>query len=235
MKIYNFAVEVYDSPGSRIGCRRSCGQHERELISHEVISQLLFSTAHPLNSCNTTFFLASRINKTRVECCCWSCCWTCFCIFYKKKREKSGWCSLCATPRRVRHVYVPVLVWLFFSFVKMRDHHTRGWTDYFHDITYTKWGFLLGVGGWEEDWQEARGARAEWHPRWKWWIINKGKGTMFLIRLRLTQQQSAPLLQLNCGPGVYITGKGRSVFQKWHLSSSHRLFFRFNPWCAAGL
>lgn len=43
MKIYNFAMEVYDSRGSGIGCWRSCGQQEWELISHEVILQLLFS------------------------------------------------------------------------------------------------------------------------------------------------------------------------------------------------
>lgn len=48
MKIYNFAVEVYDSPGAGIGRWRSCGQQEWELISHEVILQLLFSTAHSL-------------------------------------------------------------------------------------------------------------------------------------------------------------------------------------------
>lgn len=42
MKIYNFAVEVYDSPGAGIGRWRSCGQQEWELISHEVILQLLF-------------------------------------------------------------------------------------------------------------------------------------------------------------------------------------------------
>lgn len=55
MKIYNFAMEVYDSPGSGIGCCRSCEQQEWELISHEVILQLLFSTAHSLNTSNTTF------------------------------------------------------------------------------------------------------------------------------------------------------------------------------------
>jgi len=69
MKIYNFALEVYDSPSSRIGCWRSCGQQQWELISHEVILQLLFSTARSLNSCNTSFFLAFRISNTRVECC----------------------------------------------------------------------------------------------------------------------------------------------------------------------
>lgn len=59
MKIYNFAMEVYDSPGSGIGSWRSCGQQEWELISHEVILQLLFSSAHSLNTSNTTFFLGS--------------------------------------------------------------------------------------------------------------------------------------------------------------------------------
>lgn len=58
MKIYNFAGEVYDSPGARIGRLRSCGQQEWELISHEVILQLLFSGAQSLNSCNTNLFLA---------------------------------------------------------------------------------------------------------------------------------------------------------------------------------
>lgn len=53
MKIYNFAREVYDSRGSGIGCWRSCGQQEWELISHEVILQLLFSSAHSLNTSNT--------------------------------------------------------------------------------------------------------------------------------------------------------------------------------------
>lgn len=55
MKIYNFAMEVYDSPGSGIGCWRSCGQQEWELISHEVLLQLLFSSAHSLNCSNTSF------------------------------------------------------------------------------------------------------------------------------------------------------------------------------------
>lgn len=59
MKIYNFAMEVYDSPGSRIGCCGSCEQQEWELISHEVLLQLLFSTAHPLNTSNTSFFLGA--------------------------------------------------------------------------------------------------------------------------------------------------------------------------------
>lgn len=57
IKIYNFAVEVYDSPGFGIGCWRSCGQQEWELISHEVILQLLFSCAHSLNTSNTSFSL----------------------------------------------------------------------------------------------------------------------------------------------------------------------------------
>lgn len=62
MKIYNFAMEVYDALGSRIGRWRSCGQQQWELISHEVISQLLFSTAHSLNSRYTNlFFLAPRM------------------------------------------------------------------------------------------------------------------------------------------------------------------------------
>lgn len=70
MKIYNFAMEVYDSPGSWIGRWRSCGQQEWELISHEVILQLLFSTAHSLNTGNTTFFLALCLCNTRTQCCC---------------------------------------------------------------------------------------------------------------------------------------------------------------------
>lgn len=57
IKIYNFAMEVYDSPGFGIGCWRSCGQQEWELISHEVILQLLFSCAHSLNTSNTSFSL----------------------------------------------------------------------------------------------------------------------------------------------------------------------------------
>lgn len=75
MKIYNFAMEVYDSPGSGIGRWRSCGQQEWELISHEVILQLLFSSAHSLNTTNTNLFLALCIRFTRTRCCCG--CWTC--------------------------------------------------------------------------------------------------------------------------------------------------------------
>lgn len=62
-------MEVYDSPGFGIGCWRSCGQQEWELISHEVILQLLFSCAHSLNTSNTSFSLlfvhALRV-RTRV-------------------------------------------------------------------------------------------------------------------------------------------------------------------------
>lgn len=71
MKIYNFAMEVYDSRGSGIGRWRSCGQQEWELISHEVILQLLFSTAHSLNTSNTTFswlfVYALRVRSVVVE------------------------------------------------------------------------------------------------------------------------------------------------------------------------
>lgn len=66
IKIYNFAMEVYDSPGFGIGCWRSCGQQERELISHEVILQLLFSCAHSLNTSNTSFSLLF-VNALRVH------------------------------------------------------------------------------------------------------------------------------------------------------------------------
>ncbi len=70
MKIYNFAVEVYDSPGSGIGCWRSCVQQEWELISHEVILQLLFSTAHHLTLVTTfswLFVYALRVRCVVVE------------------------------------------------------------------------------------------------------------------------------------------------------------------------
>lgn len=71
IKIYNFAMEVYDSPGFGIGCWRSCGQQEWELISHEVILQLLFSCAHSLNTSNTSFSLLFVYALRARSCCSW--------------------------------------------------------------------------------------------------------------------------------------------------------------------
>lgn len=132
MKIYNFAVEVYDSPGSGIGRWRSCGRQERELISHEVILQLLFSNAPSLNTSNTTFswlfvcalvllwLLYVRNSHTHTH------------PPSKKTKQQQQWAM--EPPRAM-------LMWLF-MLVKMRDHHTPGWWDYFREITWTKWGNL---------------------------------------------------------------------------------------------
>lgn len=121
IKFYNFAVEVYDSPGFGIGCRRSCGQQEWELISHEVILQLLFSCARSLNTSNTSFsllfvydyantFLFSGAARASFS-----------------KEEKSGrWFPLRVRARRVNDASM---------FVKMRDQHTPGWWDYSAKIT----------------------------------------------------------------------------------------------------
>lgn len=124
IKIYNFAMEVYDSPGFRIGCWRSCGQQEWELISHEVILQLLFSCAHSLNTSNTSFSLlfvyALRVHmlvlgrRTRA-------------IF----QRGNMWAIESLVPSaRVRHGNGGSCM-----FVKMRDQHTPGWWDYFPEIT----------------------------------------------------------------------------------------------------
>lgn len=175
-------MEVYDSPGSGIGCCGSCGQQEWELISHEVILQLLFSTAHPLNTSNTTFFLGALYMQHACAASLWDA-GRCACVFLQKKHGRQ---SFCATPRSV----CAMLMWLYVCscmFVEMRDEHTPGcWWDYF------SWNHLNKVGTFwgETDWGEARGASAEWHPHWKWWIINKGKGTMFLISQRLSQSSA---------------------------------------------
>lgn len=111
MKIYNFAMEVYDSPGSGIGRWRSCGQQEWELISHEVILQLLFSSAHSLNTTNTNLFLALCIRITRTRCCCG--CWTCVISPppTQKNKKQSGRWSLRAMPWLcARHANVALYV-----------------------------------------------------------------------------------------------------------------------------
>lgn len=135
MKIYNFAVEVYDSPGSRIGCWRSCGQQEWELISHEVILQPLFSSSHSLNSSNTSFswlfVYALRVRAVVVGCCARV-------ILPKKKKWATAWRVAFAC---VRHVNDDC-----YMFVKMSDHHTPGRWDYFPQITWTKWGRGLRGG-----------------------------------------------------------------------------------------
>lgn len=125
-------MEVYDSPGSGIGCWRSCGLQEWELISHEVILQLLFSTAHSLNPSNTTFS--------------WLFAYA-YCIYivvvvrnwppYVRNFPKVGdgasarCLSVCA-----------ILMCCSYMFLKMRNHDTHGRWDYFHEITWTKWGNL---------------------------------------------------------------------------------------------
>ena len=48
--------------------------------------QLLFSTAHPLNSCNTTFFSEPLLTTRAWKCCRSSCSCTCA----KKKKKKVG-------------------------------------------------------------------------------------------------------------------------------------------------
>lgn len=127
IKIYNFAMEVYDSPGFGIGCWRSCGRQEWELISHEVILQLLFSCAHSLNTSNTSFSLlfvhALRV-RTRVlgrHTCA---------IFQRGEKKKDLWAMERLVPSaRVRRVNGDSRV-----FLKMRDQHTPGWRDYFPEI-----------------------------------------------------------------------------------------------------
>lgn len=151
IKIYNFAMEVYDSPGFGIGCWRSCGQQEWELISHEVILQLLFSCAHSLNTTNTSFSLlfvyALRVRTLvlgRRTCV----------IFQRRKKVGDGEPrSLCPCAPAMSMMTV---------FVKMRDQHTPGWWDYFPENHLSKLGEI-----WGQDREEARGAGAEWHPRWE--------------------------------------------------------------------
>lgn len=59
MKIYNFAGEVYDSAGMRIGRRRSCGHGGMgTYFPWGYIAAAVFGVAHSLNSCNTNPFLA---------------------------------------------------------------------------------------------------------------------------------------------------------------------------------
>lgn len=103
MKIYNFAVEVYDSPGSRIGCWRSCGQQEWELISHEVILQPLFSSAHSLNSSNTSFswlfVYTLRVRAVVVGCCARV-------ILPKTKKWATAWRVAFACVRHVNDCYM---------------------------------------------------------------------------------------------------------------------------------
>lgn len=60
MKIYNFAGEVYDSAGLRIGRRRSCGHGGMgTYFPWGYIAAAVFGVAHSLNSCYTNPFLAS--------------------------------------------------------------------------------------------------------------------------------------------------------------------------------
>lgn len=196
MKIYNFAMEVYDSPGSGIGRCRSCGQQEWELISHEVILQLLFFPPLIHLTLVTQPFLGSFVYAIRVcprvVLCCEEAGSQCTCvIFFPPKVDDGSLCAMC-----VRHVNVTVAIcsWKW----RGSAHCTPGW---WWDLL--SWNHLSKVGnflkGVEKGPDERKREELERsaHPHWKWWIINKGKGTMFLIYQRLTLSTSAPL-QLCC-------------------------------------
>jgi hypothetical protein len=59
MKIYNFAKATLRRAGLRDWRSRVMWPPEWELISHEVILQLLFSTAHSVIGCNVFLALSS--------------------------------------------------------------------------------------------------------------------------------------------------------------------------------
>lgn len=142
MKIYNFAVEVYDSPGAGIGRWRSCGQQEWELISHEVILQLLFFPPLIHLTVVTQPYSWLFVYATRSVCLLWGV-WggekagPLFVRKPKKKRKRK-----CAMEEPSAPMPSPVramLMWLHlccYMCVKMRNHHhTPGWWDYFQEIT----------------------------------------------------------------------------------------------------
>lgn len=131
MKIYNFAGEVYDSPGSGIGCWRSCGQQEWELISHEVILQLLFSSAHSLNTSNTNLFLALCKCITRTQPCFG--CWTCL---ISPPRKKTGTEASARCPDCARHVNVAL-------YVRENEGSSHSWM-----VGLLWWNHLNKVGNW---------------------------------------------------------------------------------------
>lgn len=165
IKIYNFAMEVYDSPGFGIGCWRSCGQQEWELISHEVILQRLFSCAHSLNSSNTRFSLlfvyVSRVRILVLG--------RRTCVIFQ--RTSGRWRA--SLPLPVRAMSMMTLCSWKWGINTLLDG----------GITFLKSPEQTG-GIWGQDWKEARGASAEWRPRCGWWIINKGKGTVIATRRR---------------------------------------------------
>lgn len=174
MKIYNFAMEVYDSPGSGIGCWRSCGQQEWELISHEVILQLLFfpPLIH-LTLVTQPFSVGSLFMRTVV---------VRRCVIWAKNMEAMEWrVSARRFPACVRHVNV------------VNEGSWHCWM-----VGLLSWNHLSKVGEFLGE-GELRG-KGESHRTW--WIINKGKGTMFLICQRLT---ALLRLDCHCRPAVYIT------------------------------
>lgn len=169
-------MEVYDSPGFGIGCWRSCGQQEWELISHEVILQLLFSCAHSLNTSNTSFSLlfvfALRVRILVLG--------RRTCVIFQ--RGKSGrWRA--SFPLPVCAMSMMTLCSWKWGINTLLDG----------GITFLKSPEPTGgVRG--QDGEEARGASAEWHPRWEWWIINKGKGTVIGIRRRWSARCSSAVV-----------------------------------------
>lgn len=187
MKIYNFAMEVYDFPGAGIGCWRSCGQQEWELVSPEVILQLLFSTAPSLNRRNTSFFS-----------------FLCFCgaLF--------GWAdslclefSKCSCMRRLGVCAMFTWMHLWENMCENWEIITVKWKDYFDYVTRTKGDFF-------KDCQRAESSPPEWHTHWEWWIINKGKGTMFFC-----------CCCYHTRPGVHKNPH----LQKWQSKTSLVIFF----------
>lgn len=157
-------MEVYDSPGFGIGCWRSCGQQEWELISHEVILQLLFSCAHSLNTSNTSFSLlfvyALRVRTLALG--------RRTCVIFQRGNKYGRWRA--SFPPPVCAVLMVTLVCSWKWGINTLDG----------GITFLK--SLEQSGGiWGA---QARGASAEWHPRRGWWIINKGKGTVVVTRRR---------------------------------------------------
>lgn len=132
-----------------------------------------FSTAHSLNTSNTTFFLALCLCNTRNSCVIWT-----------KNGAMEGALCFMESVHVCSHVNVALYLYVF---VKMRHHHTPGWRDYFHAITWTKWWKEEGERG---ESSSCRVAPSHGHDG----LSTKVRCTMFLIIYQqIKSRTSAPL------------------------------------------
>lgn len=173
MKIYNFAGEVYDSAGLRIGRRRSCGHGGMgTYFPWGYIAAAVFGVAHSLNSCNTNPFLASFFAAPGRASFCppSSSTSTAPPLPPSQKNMESPRCDGAVRAELMCRLMC----------VKMRDDRTRGRWDYLGKNHLNKVGhsslllcpLLLGVGGLRGGERSSGGVAATQG----WWIINKGKG-----------------------------------------------------------